>query len=227
MKSLFIVLLAVSLGTLSCQTEKDEMMETWLVNSAKVDCTGAGPMKCLQIQKGTEIEPAEWQSFYDSIEGFEYVPGNIYQIKVKVIDREEPVPADASSKKYELVEVLSDEPDPSLRLTNIWKVLKVGNIENPTDNKSGEALAFEFDASAKTYFGNAGCNNIRGAIKENDGEQLLLGSGMSTMMACPAMDAENAIKKALEDTRSYQIESNTLILKDSTGTALITFQAID
>ncbi|WBL44602.1 META domain-containing protein [Algoriphagus halophytocola] len=122
---------------------------------------------------------------------------------------------------------MAKNPDPKLRLTNIWKVLKVGNIENPKDYKSGEALAFEFDASAKTYFGNAGCNTIRGAIKENDGERLLLGPGMSTMMACPNMEAENEIKQALEAARSYQIQSNTLSLQDSVGNTLMTFQAID
>ncbi|WBL44603.1 DUF4377 domain-containing protein [Algoriphagus halophytocola] len=103
MKSIFILLIAVSLGAISCQNENDELVETWFINSAKVDCTGAGPMKCLQIQKGEEIQSGEWMFFYDSIEGFDYVPGHIYQIKVRVSDKEGEIPMDASSKKYELV----------------------------------------------------------------------------------------------------------------------------
>ena len=188
MKTILFLLISTILAAVSCNdNQPEENIETWWVNSAKVDCIGVGPMSCLQIQKGSEIDPAVWSFFYSNIEGFDYEPGNIYQIKVKITDSETPVPADASSQTYELVEVVSKNPDPALRITNIWKVTKVASIENPTGFKNNEALTFEFNASAQTYVGNMGCNSIRGEIKENDGKQLLLGDGASTMMACPDM----------------------------------------
>lgn len=225
MKTLIILLNFAMLAATSCQKETDA--EVWWINSAKVDCTGVGPMSCFQIQKGDQIDPAKWELFYDEIEGLSYEPGNIYQIKVLVSKKEEPIPADASAFSYKLVEILSKETDKSLALTNIWKVLEVGKIKDPKSNKTGGPLIFEINRSAGTYFGDLGCNSVRGAIKKADAENLLLGPGASTMMACPDMSAEQAIGKALIDTRKYKIESNQLHLMDSLGTVLIKFQAVD
>src|SRR5690606_3569657 len=134
--------------------------------------------------------------------------------------------ADASSKNYELVEIMSKETDPALRITNIWKVTQVRGIENPRGFKSQEALTFEFNATEKTYVGNMGCNSVRGPIKENDGEKLILGPGAATMMACPDMSIEKAISKALIDTRGYKLENNQLYLLNDAGETLITFSAL-
>lgn len=227
MKTLLFLLISSILGAVACESRSDQETETWWINSAKVACTGAGPMTCLQIQKGEEIDPEGWEFFYSTIKGFNYEPGNIYQITVKVTDKEAPVPADASSKTYELVEIMSKEGDPALRITNIWKVIKVGEIENPTGFKSQAPLTFEFNASQKTYVGEMGCNSVRGEIKENDGERLILGPGAATMMACPDMAAEKAISQSLINTRGYKVENNQLYLLNEAGETLMTFQAVD
>lgn len=225
MKTLLLLLSLVAFAATSCQKEIET--EVWWINSAKVDCTGVGPMSCFQIQKGSQIDPAQWELFYDEIEGFAYEPGSIYQIKVQVDPKQEPIPADAGAFSYKLVEILSQEPDKSLALTNIWKVLEVGEIKDPKSFKTGEALIFEFNKTAGTYFGDMGCNSVRGAIKEADAEKLVLGPGASTMMACPDMAPELAIGQALITTRKYKIDSNQLHLMDSLGTVLMKFQAVD
>jgi len=231
MKILFILLNLAFLAAASCQKEpsddSDAKTEIWWINSAKVDCTGVGPMSCLQIQKGNQAPSENWELFYDEIEGFIYEPGNIYQVKIEVAKKSEPVPADASSLTYKLVEIMSKKTYPSLRLTNIWKVLEVGEFKDPKSFKTGEALIFEINRSAGSYFGDMGCNSVRGGIKEADGEKLVLGPGASTMMACPDMKVEQAIGKALVETRKYKVENNQLHLLDSTGKVLIKFQAVD
>ena len=70
-----------------------------------VDCVGVGPMKCMQIR---EDPNSDWQNFYDSIKGFDYSEGKSYKISVKINDVQNP-PADASSKKYELIEILDQK----------------------------------------------------------------------------------------------------------------------
>ncbi|KAF6245183.1 DUF4377 domain-containing protein [Nitrosopumilus sp. b2] len=75
------------------------------VGANLVDCVGVGPMKCMQIR---EDPNSRWQNFYDSIKGFDYTEGKSYKISVKVTDIENP-PADASSKKYELLEILDQK----------------------------------------------------------------------------------------------------------------------
>lgn len=72
------------------------------VGPSLVDCVGVGPMKCVQIR---EDPSSSWKNFYDSIKGFDYVEGKSYKLLVKVTDVDNP-PADASSKKHELIEIL-------------------------------------------------------------------------------------------------------------------------
>lgn len=227
MKTILFLMISTVLAAVACENQTDSNTEIWWINSAKTDCVGVATMSCLQIQKGSEIDPAGWEFFYSSIKGFDYEPGNIYQIKVKITDIEGPIPADASSKNFELLEIKSKKTDPALRLTNIWKVTSVGAIENPSGFKNKEALTFEFNASKKTYVGSMGCNSIRGAIKENDGEKLILGPGATTMMACPDMSTENAISKALIDTQGYKLENNQLYFLNEAGETLMTFQSVD
>ncbi len=94
-----------------CQNENDTAVETWWINSSRVECKGVGLQVCFQIQKNQEILADSWQYFYNEIKGFDYKPGNIYQIKVRITPKPEPVPADASSLEYELVEVVSKTAD--------------------------------------------------------------------------------------------------------------------
>lgn len=220
-----LILIAGSL-ILSTSALADTVTEQWWVNSAKKDCVGVGPMSCFEVQKNETIDPQGWQLFYDSIEGFDYQPGHIYRIEVRVTDREPPLPADAGSKTYQLVNIMSKTVDAGLRLTNLWKVASVGDIEAPT-NKQDQPLVFEFNASARTYAGDMGCNRVRGAITENDGENLVLGAGMATMMACPDMTVEQAIAMALQDTRRYHWVEGRLRFYDAGGRERITFMPGD
>jgi heat shock protein HslJ len=72
----------------------------------QIECEGAGPQLCYQIKENPEDE---WGIFYDQIEGFEWDEGFIYQLRVAIYKVENP-PADASSLRYELLEVISKEP---------------------------------------------------------------------------------------------------------------------
>ena len=76
------------------------------VGPEKVPCEGAGPMECLQVKYSPEDE---WQLFYNTIEGFQWEPGFFYELRVNVYQVENP-PADGSSLRYELVEVVSKIP---------------------------------------------------------------------------------------------------------------------
>ena len=72
------------------------------IDSKLVDCIGVGPQKCMNVR---EDPNSSWQNFYDQIKGFDYTEGKSYKLSVKITNVENP-PADASSKKYELIEIL-------------------------------------------------------------------------------------------------------------------------
>jgi len=80
-------------------------VKTMFVDAKLVDCVGEGPMKCMRIRDSAD---GEWTLLYDSIEGFEHEEGNLYELKVEVQGVSDS-PADASSLRYRLVEVVSKE----------------------------------------------------------------------------------------------------------------------
>jgi len=79
---------------------------TLYVGPELVPCEGEGPMECLQVKESPD---AEWGLFYDQIEGFDWEPGFVYELRVKVSPVDNP-PAGGSSLRYELVEQVSKEP---------------------------------------------------------------------------------------------------------------------
>lgn len=81
------------------------------VNSYTVECYGEMEGNCLLVQEGDKIGTEDWEYFYyeDSIVGFDYEPGYIYDLKVRKIRIEDP-PQDDSSIQYVLIRVISKEP---------------------------------------------------------------------------------------------------------------------
>lgn len=73
--------------------------------------------------------------------------------------------------------------------------------------------------------GNAGCNNFS-ADYAVEGQQLTVGQGMSTMMACiePIMAQEQALLANLSQAASYAITEGQLQILDTDGNALLSFE---
>ncbi|MBK5192246.1 MAG: DUF4377 domain-containing protein [Flavobacteriaceae bacterium] len=69
---------------------------------------GEGLFLTLMVQEGNNIGSDNWFKFYNTIEGFDYQPGYIYDIKV-VVEQVDNPPADGSSLKYTLQEKKSTQ----------------------------------------------------------------------------------------------------------------------
>jgi heat shock protein HslJ len=233
MKNIFIIYLGILLiATMSCKSKQDMVSQkveekVFWINSAKLPCSGVGPMSCLQIQEGDKIQEGKWQNFYSNIEGFDYQPGNIYQIKVSVFKLPEPIPADASSLGYKLVEIISQEPDRTLRLTDIWKVIEMGEIKNPMTRE--KSLTMEINVSERRVFGFSGCNTFRGGIAKITEKDLIFGNLASTMMSCG--EQENKLERLMVDqlaaARNYTIENRNLFLRNEEGKVLMVLLKVD
>ncbi|MGY5151803.1 MAG: DUF4377 domain-containing protein [Candidatus Nitrosopumilus sp. bin_6a] len=72
------------------------------VDSKLVDCVGVGPQQCMSIRENPN---SDWQMFYDKIDGFDFQEGTQYKLEVMISNVENP-PADSSSLKYTLIEIL-------------------------------------------------------------------------------------------------------------------------
>ena len=79
------------------------MRKTLYVGAEQVDCVGVAPQKCLLVKENPD---GDYLFFYDPIEGFDWVAGYEYEIVVEVETVDSP-PADGSSLRYILVEVVS------------------------------------------------------------------------------------------------------------------------
>lgn len=102
-----LVPLILSIGIIPILPNIDaEETKTIFIDSHLVDCVGVGPQKCMLVR---DNQYSEWSNFYDNIDGFTFVEGNTYQLSVKIINIENP-PADASSLKYELLEIITKNP---------------------------------------------------------------------------------------------------------------------
>ena len=84
-------------------------VQSLFVREQLADCHGEAPMKCLQVR---EVATEEWRNLYAPIEGFEYEPGHAYELRVEVTQVAKP-PADGSSLRYRLLEVVSKQKRPS------------------------------------------------------------------------------------------------------------------
>ena len=114
MKQLFIFLVGISLLiiTAGCSTSNPEsnnnsssVEKTLYVGPERVDCVGVAPQKCYKVKEN----PAdEWTFFYSEIAGFEYEPGFEYELLVREEKVENP-PADGSSLRWELIEIISKD----------------------------------------------------------------------------------------------------------------------
>lgn len=103
------------------ETQPAPKTVTLFVDASRVPCVGVAPQECYRVREAAD---GEWQLFYDEIDGFVYEPGFVYELRVAVTPVENP-PADASSLRYELVELVSQTPvsdgsGTSTEYTGVW-----------------------------------------------------------------------------------------------------------
>ena len=170
------------------------------VKESLVDCIGEVPMKCMQVKfPGKQ----EWNYFYSQIEGFTYEEGYRYKLKIRETDRVN-VPADASSKRYELIRLLSKRKVDKSKAAvenearalaflekHSWRLIQL-NGKNLDEN----SVLLNFDAKASRVFGNAGCNNFGGSVKIKD-EHIAFTQVAITERACLHATVEKELLQIL------------------------------
>lgn len=196
-----------------------EMITMW-VGPETADCVGEAPQTCLQVKFE---EDGEWQLFYGSIAGFDYEPGFDYELKVNKTEVANP-PADSSSIRYELVEVVeqtavTSESDTSLLdqlLGTDWNLVEWEGMTILPD--AIPTLAFEEDG----FGGTTGCNHYFGNAVF-DGAQVTVGEVAMTEMFCEGrMEQEQAYLQALQTAESITLADDTLTIHTTEGD--LTFQ---
>ncbi len=205
---------------------------TWIVGPEKVDCVGVGPQQCLQIKENPEDD---WQLFYDQIEGFTHEDGHAYVIRVLVEPVENP-PADASSLKYTLIEILEEEVVSTSSMESasettfentLWSLTTLTYPDGSINELFPETkITIQF---ADGEFNGAACNQYFGAY-ELDGNNLSLGPIGSTQKLCLPEEInmqEGAYLTQLGNVAQYELAADTLTLFDADGNALLVYEATE
>ena len=187
-------------------------------------------MQCLQIQKGENLQDGKWELFYDSIEGFEYQAGSIYKLSVKIEElNPAEIPADGSSLRYTLVEVLEIKPDAKLRLNDIWAVERIQGtpFKMQKEGSRNKRPILEIHLVDNKILGNDGCNQLFGQIAKLTDTAIQFDNIGGTKMACPDMTTPQKFTESLSQTASYKISGLKLYFFDEGGEEVLVFQKVD
>ena len=98
------------------------------------------------------------------------------------------------------------EADVKLSVLNgEWKVKEVNGEAIPSGMEKQPFITF--DVKEKMIHGNAGCNMINGGFETNtnNAKSISFVRVVSTMMACPDMETEGKILKALNEVKSFDV----------------------
>lgn len=203
---------------MSCASDANEQLKTIFVADHLEDCTGVGKQQCMLIRESAE---EQWTYLYQQIEGFNYEPGYLYQLKVEVSQVENP-PADASSLRYVLKEILSKEPVQNTDvLQGSWKVVQIDGLEDIEIHPT-----LEFNAEENRVSGFSGCNNYFAGYTLS-GNDLTIGHSGATRKMCPDMSVEDAFLPLLSAVASYELDNKGLHLFDSSGKLIMLAEAVE
>ncbi len=108
-------------------------------------------------------------------------------------------------------------------LAGRWIVSDVGSVPVGEVERIPE---LNFDMETMRMYGNSGCNTINGHFSREEGKttSLRFSQIISTMMACPDMETEQDILKALDKVRNFERgeNENTVVLLDRDGVSVLT-----
>jgi heat shock protein HslJ len=217
----------------------DDAVKTLYVAHFRVDCVGVGPMKCMQVR---DTPDGEWRMFYDQIQGFDYEEGYDYELRVRTEKVENP-PADASSIRWILEEVVSKTPASSEAgagagvIAGEWTltsfsadVLDTAGAD-PADalellGSQGQGVTITFMEDGRVG-GSSGCNQYTGTYAIEGGHSLSFGPLAGTRKMCPPplMDLEKLTLQTLEAVEGVYVRGgSTLELFGADEKLLATFE---
>jgi heat shock protein HslJ len=195
---------------------------TVYVGPYQVDCVGVAPQKCLLVK---EKPGDDWTMRYDPIQGFDYEPGYEYELRILEEKVENP-PADASSLRWTLVEVVSKTRSLEGTTWVLGSYLDSEGVLVRTLPGSQPTANFQ-EGQVR---GTAGCNSYFGEYELGAGGELTLGPMGRTEMYCmpeELMAQEDAFLEAFGRTASYLISEDTLQLEDANGNQILVFSALE
>ena len=106
-------------------------------------------------------------------------------------------------------------------LNGEWNVVAVGEMAIPD---SADAF-IGFNVAEQLIYGNAGCNQLTGAMPTEINPEVSMFSAMgSTRMMCADMTVEDALLPALGQAVDFTIDGEALYFLDAAGNTVVSLQ---
>lgn len=208
---LLSLLLFVGKGDLQIQAQDrstNNKIETFKVDSRRSYCSGIVPKYCLQVKRD---KSKKFQTMYDEIENFKFIPGYRYILKVEVETVKFP-PKDTSGYKYYLKEIVSREKvlenaKHSELFLHKWEL-----IPSNGQKIKGRKPFIIFNKNRSGVGGYSGCNSFGGSLEVNR-EKIAVSNLIQTKRACADMrEVEFPFMANLKRANSYKAEIDRLYL---------------
>ena len=109
-----------------------------------------------------------------------------------------------------------------LKLNGKWNIKEVNGEAIPSGMEKQPFLSF--DIKKGTIHGNAGCNLMNGGFETHaeQAKSISFPGVATTMMACPDMETESKILKAMNEVKSFDfLSDNEVALYDANGTPVL------
>ncbi|PIB35443.1 hypothetical protein BFP72_08560 [Reichenbachiella sp. 5M10] len=195
------------------------------VNSYKIPCASVGKSDCFLTQVSEMNTPSEqWRPFYNDINNFDFTPGYLYLLKVR-IDFKDSIAANGNFYKYTLMEEVSKSKDYSLWLDQKWRFVTIDS-DNIAMNQEEDIPTLQFNSTDYVISGTTGCNNFSGTFRPTYINKIKIGPVVATRKMCPDMAHDNAILSNFPEVSEYSIHGDTLRLRNSNGKSLMTLLPI-
>jgi heat shock protein HslJ len=177
-------------------------------------CQGLVPMLCLMVRQQPN---GPFFNHYDGIEGFEYKPGYAYTLVISE-EKRDPVPADASSLVWKLIEVKEKKPvsvPPDSYQGKDWRFLSIELPAGPELLPAEESVFLRFDADGGLS-GSTGCNRCMGRYSVGEAGALSITGLAGTKKMCDAesMKTEVRVQAYLNGASRFSVAQGKLYLHD-------------
>ncbi len=219
-----IGLLVTVLVMQACGTKKNTHFAniTMWVSGYKTECdAGAGKGECLLMTIDADLAEAKWQNFYNNIEGFNFEPGLLQKIEVKIVELPvSEITEHQSSLKYTLVKVLEKKEDRRWDLQGDWSLNKMNGV---VLKSSIDAPHVSIDLTKKQFAGNNGCNSFSGVIHNVTSDKLLFENVLTTLRDCMDMPLTDEFDAAVKDISVYKVENNILSFCNKANEEVLSF----
>lgn len=103
-----------------------------------------------------------------------------------------------------------------------WQIVSLGEMKEIESAMEGKKPYVTFSIKDMRVTASVGCNTLSATMVTEEGNpaSLSFSKAISTMMACPDMEAERTLSLALELCRSFTVENGTLVMLDAEGKPL-------